>query len=187
MDSPLPIQSPDGCFEVFVDEFWDRGSPEYTTRVKVRETGEVIFSCQGTPPTAFDSAGLLIVQYPGYQPDGIELDPVRRVMRTGKSDEWLPLSAWPPIERAFGRGWAASWDYRQEQVETGSNWVEAALFGGSLAVVLLLAKFAGLMEWKMRMVLLAVASLGVLFFGWLWLNSIRHAHRLRALRNPRRN
>ena len=182
---PPPSRSNDGRFEISVDEFWDRASAEYTTHLKEVANGTTIFSCQGSPLTEFLADGTCVVQYFGYQPHGVVIHLERREFRLRESDPWLPLTAWPAVEGAFGRGWSSAWDYRREHMEGGGTWVEAGLAAFSLAATVVLLRYSLGLDRGLRIALCAVAALGFLFFAWLWLNAIRHQRRMLALRNPR--
>lgn len=151
------------------------------------ESGTVLFKCQGMPHAEFLADGKCVVQYFGYQPHGITIDPAHRQFRLHTTDPWLPLEAWPSVEAAYGRGWSACWDFRSEKLETGSGWVEAALAIVSLAVVLILLWNPLFFSWGPRVAVCTVASMGFLLFAWIWLDGIRHRQRVRKLRNPRRS
>jgi hypothetical protein len=174
------ILSPDGRFEVSMEEFWDRSSPTITTRVLDRQLGEQIFSCGGAPAAEFTSEGMLVIHYSGYEPHGILIDPIGRSFRTHESEPWTPLTAWQLVEAAYSRGWSDALRFRQNESEDGEAWVEAALVAGSLGVLLLLLRFGSSLSEEVRIVLLIVCAVATFFFAWLWLSAVRYSCRKRS-------
>jgi hypothetical protein len=170
------IVSPDGRFELRVEAFWERASPDYTTRVLDRTDGTVIFSCDGAPKAEFRSHDTLLVHYFGYEPNGVTVDLVNRKFRTCESEPWAPLGVWPMVETAYRRGWAAAYQFRQEQAVDGGVWVETVLAVGSLTALVLLLRFDAHLSMEARIVFAILTGLAALFFGWLWLNALRYVY-----------
>ena len=158
--------SPDGRFEVSIDETIDRFDRLYDTVLIERATGRRLFQCQGEQQSEFAADGTLTIRYSGYEPDGLQIDPARGVFRLRRSEVWLPLAAWPFIEAAFGRGWAKAMEYRSEEKQAQIPWVEILLLLGSLAALPILA-ILPLRMGNARIIFLCVAGAGVLLFGWL--------------------
>lgn len=186
-DPSVAIASADGRFELRVEEFWERSSPTYTSRVTDRISGTVIFTCECSPKVEFRSDGLLQVHYPGYEPTGIVIDLAIRQFRTHESEPWVPLSAWPLVEGAYLRGWSAAYEQRQKEVATGGVWVEASLAIGSLVALLLVLCFGALLPKETRTVLSILTAVFAVFFTWLSLNAVRDSIRRRDSNRNREN
>ena len=187
MNTPPPpsTRSSDGSYELVVEEFWDRASVEYTTHLKNISTGATLFTCQGSPHAEFLPDGTCVVQCYGYQPHGVRIRPERGEFCLRDADPWLPLSAWPAVEGAFGRGWSSAWDYKRNYMEGGRAWVEAGLAAFCLAVTAVLLRYPLFLAPAPRVAVCVVAALGFLLFAWLWLTAIRLRRRMLVLRNPR--
>ncbi len=170
--SAYPLVSPDGRFEINVEETVDRFERYYDTSLIERATGRRLFSCRGTPRAEFAADGTLTVHYPGYEPGGLRIDPVGGVFRTRTDEPWMPLSAWPHIESAFGRGWAQAIAYRNQDWQEQFPWVAMLLLLGSVMALPVLCVLP-LPSGNTRLILLGVAGAGVLLFGWLTAFSFR--------------
>lgn len=144
----------------------------YDTVLVERVTGRRLFSCQGTPRAEFEADGTLNLLYPGYEANGIRIDPARAVFRTHPSDPWVPLTAWPLVEAAYGRGWAQAFDYRAQSREATFPSIELMLLACSAASLLVLSVGTFLSP-DAQKVLLLIAGAGVLFFGWLTAGAFR--------------
>jgi hypothetical protein len=165
-DLTRKIVSPDGRFEVSLVDTTDRYTFTCDTVLTERATGNRLFSCQGAPQAEFAADGLLAIHYPGYEPGGVRIDPARGVFRTHESQPWVPLTAWPLVESAYGRGWAQAMDYRNEDKLAIFPWSDIAMMLASFAALPILVALPfrmGIARW----VLLFLAGLGVLFFGYL--------------------
>lgn len=183
-----PLRSQDGRFELRVEEFWERASPTYTTRLFDLSAGAEIFSCEGSVGGEFNPEGKLILRHPGYEHGGgIVIDPAQRQFRSHLSEPWVPLAAWPLVESAFHRGWAAAWKHGQQATEASHPWVEGILAAVSLIGLLLLLVFGSALRAEQRIVLTIVAAIATVFFTWLWLNAVRHWRQFRNAINPRRS
>jgi hypothetical protein len=170
--STTPAISPDGRFEVIVEETPDRFEMLYDTILIERSTGERLFTCRGVPRVEFIEDGTLNVNYPGYEPGEIQIDPTRAVFRTRSSEPWVPLAAWPMVEAAFGRGWAHAMDYRVQNRQAVFPWVTVTLLLCSVAALFVLGVETRL-PCDTQKVLLMVAGAAVLFFGWLAAGALR--------------
>ncbi len=160
------LVSPDGRYEVVVEETADRFEMLYDTVLVERITGKRLFTCQGTPRTEFAEDGMLNVLYPGYEANGIRIDPARAVFRTHPSEPWVPLAAWPLVEAAYRLGWAQVFDYRTRSQQATFPWIEIMLLLCSAASLLVLS-VQTFRSPATQKVLLLIAGAGVLFFGWL--------------------
>ena len=179
--SNTPAISPDGRFEVVIEEIPDRFEMLYDTSLIERATGARLFTCRGVPRVEFLEDGTLTVNYPGYEPGGIQIDPPRAVFRTHPSEPWVALAAWPMVEAAFGRGWAHAMDYRSQSRQAVFPWVTVALLLCSVAVLLFALSVETLLPCDTQKVLLPVAGAGVLFFGWLVAGALRRWAQVRKL------
>ena len=175
-----PLTSPDGRFQVVVEETADRFETLCDTVLIGSGAGDRLFSCRGTPRAEFAADGTLYIEYPGYEPERIQIDPTRGVFRTRSSDPWVPLAAWPMLEAAFGRGWARAMDYRVQTGQAAFPWVSVLLLLGSLAALLALSVLPP-GPCGVQKVLLLVAGAGAMFFGWLAAGSLRWRTQLRRL------
>jgi hypothetical protein len=160
-----PLVSPDGRFEVTVEETQDRASITYDTMLTERLTNRRLFTCQGAPRAEFAADGTLTVHYAGYEPDGVQIDPARGVFRTYSSEPWVPLAAWPMVEAAYGRGWREGLDYRQKSLPILFPWLAIVLCVGSVAALLALG-MQTFIRGRERTVIQLVAGAGALLFGW---------------------
>lgn len=160
------IISPDGRFELRTEEFVDRFDRLYYSRLIDRADGELLFECQGTPTASFSSSGILCVQYPGYEPGGIQINPVQAAFRIQENEPWIPLTAWHHIEFAYNRGWGQALDFRRTDPELQFPWVEILLLCACLIAfpIFCIIPFRAIL---MQVSLLSLSGLGVLFFGWL--------------------
>jgi hypothetical protein len=174
--SPSPVVSPDGRFEVIIKDDYDRGvSDPYTVLVE-RATGKQLFTCQGEPRSVFANDGMLTIHYPGYEPGGVQIDPARCAFRTHPSDPWVPAAAWGIVESAYQRGWAQGIKFQQEnrmsQTPAPFPWAPIILLLGSVVALPALGAQTFL-SGDMRAVLVVVAAVGFLFFGWLTASDVR--------------
>jgi hypothetical protein len=112
--SAAPVISPDGRFEVTIEDTYDRGIHDPYMVLVERAAGERIFDCEGSHRVGFAGDGMLTVHYPDYEPLGVRIDPVKRAFRTHPSEPWVPAAAWRIVESAFNRGWAQGITYQQE-------------------------------------------------------------------------
>jgi hypothetical protein len=165
-DTPNPLISPDGQFEVTVEETIDRFDRLYDTILLERATGERPFACQGSPPATFSADGTLTILYPGYEPGGVQIDPIRRTFRLRSDYAWLPLAAWPHLQSAFGRGWSQAMEYKSKESQLVFPWTEILLLIACF-VALPVITVLPIPSENVRIVLLLVAGLGICFFGWL--------------------
>jgi hypothetical protein len=175
--SLAPVVSPDGRFEVIIEDLYDRGIHDPYTVLVERATSKQLFTCQGAPRAEFASDGMLTIHYPGYEPRGVQIDPVRCAFRTYPSDPWLPAVAWGYMESAYQRGWAQGIKFQQEQQKnrmspTPFPWVTIILLLGSIVALPVLGAQTFL-SGSMRAVLVMVAAVGFLFFGWLTASDVR--------------
>jgi hypothetical protein len=166
------IVSPDGRFEVIIEDTYDRGIHDPYTVLVERATGKQLFTCQGEPRAEFASDGLLTIHYPGYEPGGVQIDPERCAFRTHQSEPWVPAAAWGIVESAYRRGWEQGIKYREPSRPTPFPWVAIILLLGSLAALPALGVQTFLSN-NMSAALLVVAAIGVLFFGWLTASDVR--------------
>jgi hypothetical protein len=176
-----PLVSPDGRFEAAVQTDVDRWDLSYTTILTDRATGERLFTCAGAPRVEWvndpggggGGGGLTIaVHYPGYEPDGLLIDPLGRTFRLRTDEPWLPLAAWPLVEGAYGRGWAEAMQFRLTEHKTPFPWATLALTcltAVALAVLALQRRFTG----PGPIVLMFFAFLAFLLFGWLAATDVR--------------
>jgi hypothetical protein len=177
--STAPIISPDGNFAVIIEEDRDdRGFILYNTYLVESATGERIFACEGSPRAEFAGDGLLTIHYPGYEPFGVQIDPVKRAFRTHPSDLWIPATAWGVVESAYKRGWAQRTTYQHQTQPTPFPWVAIILLLGSVVALPVLCVQTFLSDAKSAE-LMIVAAVGVLFFGWLTASSFRYWKRER--------
>jgi len=174
--SPPPVISPDGRFEVIIEDLYDRGIHDPYTVLVERATGKQLFTCKGEPRAEFASDGMLTIHYPGYEPGGVQIDPARCAFRTYPSDPWVPAAAWGFVESAYQRGWAQGITYQQENrrspTPTPFPWVAIILLLGSVVALPALGAQTFLSD-NMRVMLVVVAAVGVLFFGWLTASDVR--------------
>lgn len=161
-----PLISPDGRFEVIVEETVDRFDRLFDTILLERETGHRLFACQGSPPATFSADGTLTVFYPGYDPGGVQIDPMRRTFRLRADYDWLPLAAWPHLQSAFGRGWSQAMEYKSKESHLAFPWTEVLLLIACF-LALPIISFLPIPSENVRIVLLLIAGLGICFFGWL--------------------
>src|SRR5262245_65145586 len=103
--SAAPIISPDGRFEVVIEDTYDHSISDPYTILVERATGERIFDCKDSHRAEFAGDGVLTVHYLGCEPYGVQIDPMRRAFRTHPSDPWVPAAAWGTVESAYKRGW----------------------------------------------------------------------------------
>jgi hypothetical protein len=174
--SAAPVVSPDGRFEVIIEDLYDRGIHAPYTVLVERATGKQLFTCQGEPRAVFAGDGMLTIHYPGYEPGGVQIDPVRCAFRTHPSDPWIPAAAWSEVESAYRRGWAQGIKFQQENrmspTPTPFPWVAISLLLGSIVALPALVAQTFLSD-NMRVMLVVVAAVGVLFFGWLTASDVR--------------
>jgi hypothetical protein len=170
--STSPVISPDGRFEVIIEEDYDRGIFSCSTRLVERATGKQLFTCQDAPSAEFASDGMLTIHYPGYEPGGVQIDPARRVFRTHPSEPWVPAAAWGIVESAYLRGWEQGLKRREPSQPTPFPWVAIILLLGSVVALPALAVQTVLSD-TMSAALVVVAAIGVLFFGWLTASDVR--------------
>jgi hypothetical protein len=173
--SPAPVISPDGRFEVIIEDLYDRGIHDPYTVLVERSTSKQLFTCQGEPRAEFASDGMLTLHYPGYEPGGVQIDPARCAFRTHPSEPWVPAAAWEIVESAYKRGWAQGITYQRENYRmspTPFPWVAIILLLGSVVAVPALGAQTFLSD-NMRVMLVVVAAVGVLFFGWLTASDVR--------------
>lgn len=174
------VISPDGRFEVTVEETPDRFEMICKTVLLERATGQRLFACDGAWRAEFAANGMLTIHYPGYEPGGVQIDPARAVFRMHPSGPWVPLAAWQLVEDAYRRGWARAMDYRTQSRQTVFPWGTLLLLLASVAALLVLSAqtlFAG----EVRIALIIVAGVGVLFFGWLAAGDLRAWAQIRKL------
>jgi hypothetical protein len=167
-----PVVSPDGRLEVIIEDAYDRGIHDPYTILVERATGKRLFTCQGEPRAEFAKDGMLTIHYPGYEPFGVQIDPVGGVFRTRPSDPWIPAVAWEIVESAYGRGWAQGIKYGPQSQPTPFPWVSIILLFGSVVALPALGAQTFLSEAKGAF-LLVVAAIGFLFFGWLTVSDVR--------------
>src|SRR5688572_74035 len=165
MSEHSTIRSHDGQFELRVDEFWERSTPTVTTHVIECASGKTIFSCDGAPKAEFTGEGFLTVQYFGYEPGGIVIDPANRQFRTHSSEPWVPLVAWPLVESAYRRGWSASFRFQNEESTQAGSMFEGLLFFGAVIIEILLLWFGQAFSREPRIILSIVAAVAVFFFA----------------------
>jgi hypothetical protein len=161
-----PVISPDGRYELIIEETIDRFDRFYDYILKERATKTVIFRCQGKPEAAFAANGILCIHYPGYEPTGIQIDPSSLAFRVRHDDPWVPLTAWPYVETAFNRGWAQAFDFRRQDPEMQFPLVESLLLFASVISLPALC-WLPLPSIPVQLTLLLLGGAGVLFFGWL--------------------
>lgn len=166
------IVSPDGRFEVIIEETADRFEILYNTYLVDRATGKRLFACEGANRGEFAGDGMLTIHYPGYEPGGVQIDPVNRAFRTHPSEPWVPAAAWGIVESAYRRGWAQGITYRQQSQPTPFPWVATILLLGSIIALPALGVQTFLSN-NMSAALVVVAAVGVLFFGWLAASDVR--------------
>ena len=175
-----PLLSPDGRFEVALQTDVDRWEVSYTTILTDRSSGERLFTCAGAPRAQWldDGGGggggglTLSVRYAGYEPDGLLIDPRARTFRLRTDEPWLPLTAWPLVEGAYGRGWAEAMKYRLNEHATPFPWVMltlTCLTAIALAVLGRQTMFSG----PGPIVLMFFAFLAFLLFGRLAASDVR--------------
>jgi hypothetical protein len=164
--SAAPVVSPDGRFEVISEDLYDRGIHNPYTVLFERATGKQLFTCQGEPRAVFASDGMLTIHYPGYEPGGVQIDPVRCAFRTHPSEPWIPVAAWSEVESAYQRGWEQGIKRRPQSQPTPFPWVTIILLLGSIVALPALGAQTFL-SGAMRAALMVVAAAGFLFFGWL--------------------
>jgi hypothetical protein len=170
--SPAPIISPDGRFEVIIEDIYDRGIHDPYTVLVERATDKRLFTCQGAPRAEFASDGMLTIHYPGYEPGGVQIDPARCAFRTHPSDPWIPAAAWGVVECAYGRGWEQGLKHRQPSQPTPFPWAPIILLLGSIVALPALGAQTFL-SGAMRAALMIVAAVSFLFFGWLTASDVR--------------
>ena len=173
--SAAPVVSPDGRFEVIIEDLYDRGIHDPYTVLVERSTSKQLFSCQGAPRAEFASDGMLTIHYPGYEPGGVQIDPARCAFRMHPSEPWVPAAAWGIVESAYQRGWAQGIRYQQENHRlspTPFPWVAIILLLGSVVALPALGAQTFL-SGAMRAALMVVAAAGFLFFGWLASSDVR--------------
>lgn len=170
--SASSVISPDGRFEVIIEDAYDRGIHDPYTVLVERGAGERVFECEGSPRAEFAEDGLLTIHYPGYEPLGLQIDPVKRAFRTHPSDPWVPAAAWKIVESAYKRGWAQGISYKPESQPTPFPWASIILLLGSVVAIPALGVQTFLSD-HMRVALVVIAAIGVLFFGWLTASDIR--------------
>jgi hypothetical protein len=172
--SPALVVSPDGRFEVIIEDLYDRGIHDPYTVLIERATGKQLFTCKGEPRAEFAGDGVLTIHYPGYEPGGVQVDPVRCAFRTHPSDPWIPAEAWGFVESAYQRGWAHGIKYQRgyRLSPTPFPWVTIILLLGSIVALPALGAQTFL-SGAMRSALVVVAAVGFLFFGWLTASEVR--------------
>ncbi|MGH9754189.1 MAG: hypothetical protein ACREA2_15530 [Blastocatellia bacterium] len=170
--STAPIVSPDGRFEVIIEETADRFEILYNTYLVDCATRKRLFSCEGAPRVEFAGDGMLTIHYPGYEPGGVQIDPVRHAFRTHPSEPWVPAAAWGIVESAYRRGWAQGITYKHQNQPTPFPWVAIILLLGSVVALPALG-VQTFLPGAMRAALVVVAAVGVLFFGWLAASDVR--------------
>jgi hypothetical protein len=173
--SPAAVVSPDGRFEIIIEDLYDRGIHDPYTVLVERATGKQLFTCQGEPRAEFASDGMLTIHYPGYEPGGVQIDPARCAFRTHPSEPWVPAAAWGIVESAYKRGWAQGITYKQENhwmSPTPFPWVAIILLLGSVVALPALGAQTFLSD-NMRLMLVVVAAISFLFFGWLTASDVR--------------
>ncbi len=163
--------SPDGRFEVIIEDPYDRGIPDYYTVLVERATGERIFACEGSLRAEFARDGMLTVHYPGYEPDGVQIDPVKRAFRTHPSDRWVPASAWGIVETAFkhDRAQGIAYQQRHQPPPVRFPWETISVLLGSIVALALLTFLPN----AKSAAPVVVAAIGVLLFGWLTAVEVR--------------
>jgi len=170
--SAAPVVSPDGRFEVIIEDTYDRGIHDPYTVLVDRATGKRLFTCQGAPRAEFAGDGMLTIHYPGYEPLGVQIDPVNCAFRTHPSDPWVPAAAWGVVESAYQRGWAQGIAYKPQSQPTPFPWAPITLLLGSVVALPALGAQTFLSD-NMSAALVVVAAAGVLFFGWLTASDVR--------------
>jgi hypothetical protein len=172
--SPAAVISPDGRFEVIIEDLYDRGIHDPFTVLVERATGKQLFTCKGEPRAEFSSDGLLTIHYPGYEPLGVQIDPAHCAFRMHPSEPWVPAMAWGIVESAYQRGWAQGIKYQPEKrmSPTPFPWVAIILKLGSVVELPALGAQTFL-SGAMRAALVIVAAVGFLFFGWLTASEVR--------------
>ena len=115
---------------------------------------------------------MLTIHCIGYEPRGVQIDPVGCVFRTHPSDPWVPTAAWRMVESAYGRGWSDGRKYQQPGKPHPFPWVAIILLLGSVVALPALGVQTFLSA-SMRGALVVVAAVGVFFFGWLTANDVR--------------
>lgn len=167
-----PVISPDGRFEVIIEDTYDRGIHDPYTVLVERATGKRLFTCQGAPRAEFGNDSMLTLHYPGYEPLGVQIDPAKPAFRTHPSEPWVPAAAWGIVESAYNRGWAQGIRYRSQSQPTPFPWVAIILLLGSVVALPALG-VQTFLSGAMRAALVVVAAIGVLFFGWLAASDVR--------------
>jgi len=166
------VVSPDGRFEVIIEEDYDRGIYSCNTVLVDRATGKQLFTCQDAPRAVFAEDGILTIHYPGYEPYGVMIDPAHSVLRTHPSEPWVSTFAWRLVEFAYQRGWSDGRSSREPSQPTQFPWVAICLMLGSIVALPVLGA-QSLITGLMRVALLAIATIGFLFFGWLVVSDVR--------------
>jgi hypothetical protein len=186
-----PAISPDGRYELVIEETIDRFDRFYDYILTERATKKALFRCQGTPEAAFAANGILCIHYPGYEPTGIQIDPSGLAFRVRPDDPWVPLTAWPYVESAFNRGWAQAYEFRGQAPELQFPVVESLLLLASLLALPLLCRLP-FSSTNLQVALLFLSGSGVLLFGWLtghgirgWSSRQKHKQKLDADRRNR--
>lgn len=170
--STAPIISPDGRFEVIIEDYDDRWEIIYNTYLVERATSKRLFACQGAHRAEFTSDGMLTIHYLGYEPGGVQIDPVRCAFRTNPSEPWVPAAAWGIVESAHRRGWAEGMTFRSQSQPTPFPWVAIILLLGSVIAAPALS-VQTFLSGNMSAALVIIAAIGVLFFGWMTAYSVR--------------
>lgn len=170
--STVPVISPDGRFEVIIEDDYDRGIFSYNTVLIERATGKQLFTCDGSHRAEFAGDGMLTIHYPGYEPRGVEIDPVKRAFRTHPSEPWVPAAAWRIVESAYRSGWAQGINYKPQSQPTPFPWVTIILLFSSIVALPALGMQTFLSSAKCA-TLMVIAAIGVLFFGWLTASDFR--------------
>lgn len=160
------VVSPDGRFEAAVEKTVDFLELYYDLVLTERATGKRLLTCHGTLRAEFAEDGTLIIHHPGYEPRGVQVDPVRRVFRTRPSEPWAPLDAWQMVEAAFERGWAEGVNNFNHGRKPLFPWVSVLLLLSSAVTLLALEVWPPTSK-AAQTALLLVAGSGGLLFGWL--------------------
>jgi hypothetical protein len=181
---PLPQVSPDGRFEIRVDEFEDRGSVEYSTHLLERSTGRHIAQIGDSIDGGFRPDGLLLVRAVAWNRHDVLIDADAETFRRRDDLPWLPLQAWSLAESAYLQGWANGIEFRSNDPSLAFPWVEIWIALGAIATAVLMA-WKPWIEMFPRITLLVIAALVAVLFVWIVGNALRTRRHMRRLQPPR--
>ena len=160
------VVSPDGRFEIVIEEENDRGFYLYETVLIERATGKRLFTWDGLFRAEFDGDGILAFYSPIFESGRVQIYPEKLAFRTDPSGPWVPLAAWKIMESAYIRGYDSGSNKKRP---TPFPWVEIIglliSVGALPALVALDGQPLHPNPWIAAHMILA--AIGVVVFSWL--------------------